>query len=294
MTSTFSYDSSENQIFILSALGSLLIHGALISLLAFLPRTPPIEDSTPTIQVKLVETQLETQDNSSIQPLSPAHSIPPPPSPTQTRKTIQPSPAAPIQPSLASPTSLAQAPSPSLTPTQPILNDTRAAQAMKARDLMKMTAPIQAAQVPQSLPPARSHKKYSNPAMLSSSSITRQQKNVQTPPLLPQVSTSQSLTARPPVSTGSSTTKAKIVSSSKPVYPRVARESGWEGIVVIRTLINTKGVAEQVKIRKSSGHAVLDRSAQEAVKTWKFQPEKDGNIPLAKWVDIPIKFDLNS
>ena len=171
MTSTFSYDSSENQIFLLSALGSLLIHGALISLLAFLPRTPPIEDSTPTIQVKLVETQLETQDNSSIQPLFPAHSIPPPPSPTQTRKTIQPSPATPIQPSLASPTSLAQAPSPSLTPTQPILKDTRAAQAMKARDLMKMTTPIQAAQMPQSSPSARSHKKYSNPAMLSSTQL---------------------------------------------------------------------------------------------------------------------------
>jgi len=30
------------------------------------------------------------------------------------------------------------------------------------------------------------------------------------------------------------------------------------------------------------------------VKNWKFQPAKDGNIPIAQWVDIPIKFDLKS
>jgi TonB family protein len=38
----------------------------------------------------------------------------------------------------------------------------------------------------------------------------------------------------------------------------------------------------------------LDLAAQEAIKSWKFQPAKDGNIPIPKWVDIPIKFDLNS
>jgi len=85
-----------------------------------------------------------------------------------------------------------------------------------------------------------------------------------------------------------------IVSSSKPLYPRVARESGWEGTVIVRTLITTDGIPSQVEIRKSCGHEALDLAAQEAVKTWKFQPAKDGNFPIAKWVDIPIKFDLNS
>jgi protein TonB len=85
-----------------------------------------------------------------------------------------------------------------------------------------------------------------------------------------------------------------IVSSSKPLYPRVARESGWEGTVIVRTLITADGVPSQVEIRKSCGHEALDLAAQEAVKTWEFQPAKDGNIPIAKWVDIPIKFDLNS
>ena len=85
-----------------------------------------------------------------------------------------------------------------------------------------------------------------------------------------------------------------IISSSKPIYPRVARESGWEGTVIVRTFINTNGVPGQVKIRKTCGHPTLDQAAQEAVKNWKFQPAKDGNIPIAKWVDIPIKFNLHS
>jgi len=74
----------------------------------------------------------------------------------------------------------------------------------------------------------------------------------------------------------------------------VARESGWEGTVIVRTLIDTNGEPSQVNVRKSSGYPTLDQAGQEAVKSWTFQPAKDGNIPIRKWVDIPIKFDLNS
>jgi protein TonB len=89
-------------------------------------------------------------------------------------------------------------------------------------------------------------------------------------------------------------TRPSIVSSPKPIYPRIARESGWEGTVIVRTLIDTRGAPSQVKIRKSCGHASLDQAAENAVANWKFQPARDGNIPITKWVDIPIKFDLNS
>ena len=89
-------------------------------------------------------------------------------------------------------------------------------------------------------------------------------------------------------------TRTTIISSSKPVYPRVARESGWEGTVIVRTRIGTNGKPSEVNIRKSCGHPTLDQAAQNAVKRWRFQSAKDGNIPITKWVDIPIKFDLNS
>jgi len=84
------------------------------------------------------------------------------------------------------------------------------------------------------------------------------------------------------------------MTSTRPVYPRVARESGWEGTVIVRTLIKTDGIPSELTIRKSCGHPTLDEAALDAVKSWTFQPAKDGNIPITKWVDIPIKFDLNS
>ena len=77
-----------------------------------------------------------------------------------------------------------------------------------------------------------------------------------------------------------------------PVYPRIARESGWEGTVLIRVAVQPDGSPESVRIRRSSGHAVLDNAAVEAVKKWRFSPAKDGNIPIRSIVEIPINFDL--
>lgn len=84
-----------------------------------------------------------------------------------------------------------------------------------------------------------------------------------------------------------------ILSSPKPTYPRVARKSGWEGTVVLRMLVDESGKPKRIHIRQSSGYQILDRSARETAQRWKFMPAKDGNIPVAKWVDIPIKFDLD-
>ena len=61
---------------------------------------------------------------------------------------------------------------------------------------------------------------------------------------------------------------------------------------MVRALIDTEGHPTRVHIHTSSGFPALDQSAVEAVKTWTFTPAKDGNIPFAKWVNIPIKFSL--
>ncbi|PKN05990.1 MAG: energy transducer TonB, partial [Deltaproteobacteria bacterium HGW-Deltaproteobacteria-7] len=48
-----------------------------------------------------------------------------------------------------------------------------------------------------------------------------------------------------------------------------------------------------IKIRKSSGYAILDQSAIQAVKPWKFEPAKKSGNPFAAWVELPIKFILH-
>ncbi len=62
--------------------------------------------------------------------------------------------------------------------------------------------------------------------------------------------------------------------------------------MILRVLVQTNGLPGEVKVRKSSGHSILDTAATEAVRKWRFKPEQDGNIPIEKYVDIPLKFDL--
>lgn len=77
-----------------------------------------------------------------------------------------------------------------------------------------------------------------------------------------------------------------------PVYPEIARIKGYEGIVLVAAEILPDGRVGNMKIRKSSGYSILDQSAIEAVKPWKFEPAKKSGQPFAVWVELPIKFVL--
>ena len=78
-----------------------------------------------------------------------------------------------------------------------------------------------------------------------------------------------------------------------PPYPQFAREQGWEGTVILRIKVNQAGVVDSVRTRKSSGFPILDKSAAQSVKTWMFEPEKDGEFSIPVTVDLPIRFNLD-
>lgn len=82
--------------------------------------------------------------------------------------------------------------------------------------------------------------------------------------------------------------------NSPPVYPEIARLRGYEGIVLIFAEILPNGRVGEVKIRKSSGYAILDQSALQAIKPWKFEPARRAGNPLTAWVELPIKFILKN
>jgi protein TonB len=79
-----------------------------------------------------------------------------------------------------------------------------------------------------------------------------------------------------------------------PVYPAIARVRGYEGVVLVAAEILPNGRVGNMKIRKSSGYAILDQSALEGVKPWKFEPAKKSGIPFTIWVEVPIKFVLHN
>jgi len=76
------------------------------------------------------------------------------------------------------------------------------------------------------------------------------------------------------------------------MYPKRAREMGWEGTVMLRMEVTADGTVGDVKIRKSSGHDVLDQAAIATAKGWRFAPQRDGRFSIAAVVDVPVRFDL--
>jgi protein TonB len=78
----------------------------------------------------------------------------------------------------------------------------------------------------------------------------------------------------------------------KPRYPRIARRRGYEGLVVLKVEILPDGRVGKVRVKRSSGHHILDKSALKTVKMWRFIPARQGDDPIRMWAEVPIKFDL--
>lgn len=78
----------------------------------------------------------------------------------------------------------------------------------------------------------------------------------------------------------------------RPDYPRAARLKGWEGLVLVDAEVGADGTVGDVRLKASSGHAVLDRSALAAVRDWKFEPGRRMGVPVRMRVDVPVRFVL--
>lgn len=87
-------------------------------------------------------------------------------------------------------------------------------------------------------------------------------------------------------------TSVGVLRRIHPLYPLIAKKSGWEGTVLVRVTVEKNGRASQVDVSRSSGHKVLDDAALKAIKRWTFRPARDGNIPIRSVVVIPLKFSL--
>jgi periplasmic protein TonB len=86
---------------------------------------------------------------------------------------------------------------------------------------------------------------------------------------------------------------ARPVYNPRPVYPRQARLMGWEGSVVLRVLVDTQGNAADVAVVSGSGQAVLDQSAVETVRRWRFSPAMEAGKPVTMVHDVRIRFRLD-
>jgi len=85
---------------------------------------------------------------------------------------------------------------------------------------------------------------------------------------------------------------AKKLNNPSPIYPEIARQRGIEGDVFLKVLVSSEGRALKVEIIKSSGSQMLDFSAQDTIKNWRFIPASLDNQAVEANVIVPISFKI--
>jgi len=77
-------------------------------------------------------------------------------------------------------------------------------------------------------------------------------------------------------------------------YPVAALHSRMEGTVLLKVLVDERGVPQDVIVLKGSGYALLDRSAREQVmQGWKFAPAMVDGHAVRAWAQVPVNFNIN-
>ena len=78
----------------------------------------------------------------------------------------------------------------------------------------------------------------------------------------------------------------------KPAYPLAARRRGMQGRVLVSAHVRSDGACAEVRLHRSSGHSLLDQSALEAVRHWRFLPARRAGMAIDSWVEVPVSFRL--
>jgi protein TonB len=78
-----------------------------------------------------------------------------------------------------------------------------------------------------------------------------------------------------------------------PRYPPQSRKLREQGLVMLRVMIDERGVACSIEVETSSGYARLDHAAREAVSRAAFRPYVEDGAPRRAMVLIPIEFSLS-
>ena len=82
----------------------------------------------------------------------------------------------------------------------------------------------------------------------------------------------------------------QLVSMDPPHYPSIAKDAGVQGTVILRVLVNTEGMVEDVMVVQSI--PMLDEAAVDAAWTAVFKPGTQDGQPVKVWMVLPMQFGL--
>ncbi len=99
-------------------------------------------------------------------------------------------------------------------------------------------------------------------------------------------------TTQVPAEEGVEETPPEYHRNLPPAYPREAFLKNVQGIVWILAELDRRGYPTRVEVERSSGSALLDTAAREAVSGWRFIPARRAGVAVAGKVRIPIHFQI--
>ena len=83
---------------------------------------------------------------------------------------------------------------------------------------------------------------------------------------------------------------ALLEQRTTPIYPAIAKAARISGVVALRTFISETGAVEDAQV--ISGPAMLQQSAIDTVKTWRYKPYTLNNTPAAVETTVNVVFSL--
>ena len=95
------------------------------------------------------------------------------------------------------------------------------------------------------------------------------------------------------VGAASGTALRPLPGNPAPRYPRLARERGWQGRVIIEVAVIADGTVDRAEIDQSSGYRLLDQAALRVVRRWRFAVDAPRLPAQGAVVRVPITFKLS-
>lgn len=94
-----------------------------------------------------------------------------------------------------------------------------------------------------------------------------------------------------PVRVSSEAMEQRILHKVDPIYPEEARVAGTQGVVILDVIVAPDGTVKH--LRPVSGPGILARSAQDAVRFWRFEPYRSAGVAVEVETTIAVDFQLN-
>lgn len=93
-----------------------------------------------------------------------------------------------------------------------------------------------------------------------------------------------------PVRVGGDIKPPKKIQDANPLYPDIARQARVQGIVILEAIIDPQGNVTNVRVLRSI--PLLDQSAVEAVRRWKYEPTLLNGVPVPIVMTVTVNFSL--